>query len=82
LLHIHRYTGFYKGIQSAGAAVAWQIDNHNVSPMAQLIVNWILTTLSYPLLLVLMVLAVKENNEEEEEPVKQVAPSDDNGSVH
>jgi len=50
--------------------------------MAQLIVNWVLTTLSYPLLLVLMVLAVKENNEEEEEPVKQVAPSDNNGSVH
>ncbi|AES72681.1 UNC93-like protein 1 isoform X1 [Medicago truncatula] len=79
---LSRYTGFYKGIQSAGAAVAWQIDNHNVSPMAQLIVNWVLTTLSYPLLLVLMVLAVKESNEEVEEPVKQVAPSDNNGSVH
>jgi len=65
-LDLHRYTGFYKGIQSAGAAVAWQIDNHNVSPMAQLIVNWVLTTLSYPLLLVLMILVVKEDNNEEE----------------
>jgi hypothetical protein len=64
-----------------GAAIAWQIDNHNVSPMAQLIMNWV-TTIYCPLLLVLMVLAVKENNEEEEEPVKQVAPSDNNGSVH
>ncbi|AES72683.1 UNC93-like protein 1 [Medicago truncatula] len=63
---LSRYTGFYKGIQSAGAAVAWQIDNHNVSPMTQLIVNWVLTTLSYPLLLVLMILVVKEDNNDEE----------------
>lgn len=80
-MFFRRYTGFYKGIQSAGAAVAWQIDNHNVSPMAQLIVNWVLTTVSYPLMLVLMVLAVKEDNKGEEEPVKQVAAaSGDNGS--
>ncbi|KHN02143.1 UNC93-like protein [Glycine soja] len=71
---LSRYAGFYKGIQSAGAAVAWQIDNHNVSAMAQLIVNWVLTTVSYPLLLILVVLAVKEgDNRGEEEPVKEVA---------
>ncbi|TKY73989.1 UNC93 protein 2 [Spatholobus suberectus] len=79
---LSRYAGFYKGIQSAGAAVAWQIDNHKVSCMAQLIVNWVLTTVSYPLLLVLVVLAVKEDNKAEEEPVKQVAPSSaENGFV-
>jgi hypothetical protein len=86
-LHIlfYRYTGFYKGIQSAGAAVAWQIDNHNVSPMSQLIVNWVLTTVSYPLLLVLMVLAVKEDNnnnkEEKEFHVENISPPMHNGSV-
>ncbi|KAG5036020.1 hypothetical protein JHK87_010930 [Glycine soja] len=79
---LSRYAGFYKGIQSAGAAVAWQIDNHNVSAMAQLIVNWVLTTVSYPLLLVLIVLAVKQDNKGEEEPIKQVAPSSaENGFV-
>lgn len=72
---LSRYTGFYKGIQSAGAAVAWQIDNHNVSPMSQLIVNWVLTTISYPLLLVLVVMAVKEDENAVDEPVKQFAPS-------
>lgn len=72
---LSRYAGFYKGIQSAGAAVAWQIDNHSVSPMVQLIVNWVLTTVSYPLLLVLVMLAVKEDNNAQEEPVKQVVPS-------
>lgn len=79
---LYRYAGFYKGIQSAGAAVAWQIDNQNVSAMAQLIVNWVLTTVSYPLLLVLIVLAVKQDNKGEEEPIKQVAPSSaENGFV-
>jgi len=82
-LWLCRYSGFYKGIQSAGAAVAWQIDNHNVSAMVQLIVNWVLTTVSYPLLLVLVVLAVKEENKGEEEQAKQVAPSwAENSLVH
>lgn len=70
-----RYTGFYKGVQSAGAAVAWQVDTRKVSFMSQLIVNWGLTTVSYPLLMVLVFLAVKEGNKAEEEPTKQVAPS-------
>lgn len=65
-----RYAGFYKGIQSAGAAVAWQVDTRNVSYMTQLIVNWVLTTISYPLLLVLVMLAVKDDNDEaEKEPI-------------
>jgi len=34
-----RYSGFYKGVQSAGAAVAWQIDVHSVSYLHQLIIN-------------------------------------------
>lgn len=70
---LSRYAGFYKGIQSAGAAVAWQVDTRNVSFMTQLIVNWVLTTVSYPLLLVLVMLAVKDDNKAEEEPYKQVA---------
>ncbi|KAK9673094.1 hypothetical protein RND81_12G145600 [Saponaria officinalis] len=59
---LSRYSGFYKGIQSAGAAVAWQVDVHGVSYMNQLIVNWVLTTASYPLLFLLVTLAVKDKN--------------------
>lgn len=79
-----RYSGFYKGIQSAGAAVAWQVDTRNVPFLSQLIVNWVLTTVSYPLLLVLVFLAVKDNNiEAEEKPIKLAAPStsDNNSSA-
>nr|CAE04606.2 OSJNBb0004G23.4 [Oryza sativa Japonica Group] len=59
---LSRYVGFYKGVQSAGAAVAWQIDTHKTSLISQLIVNWALTTVSYPLLALLVFLAVKEED--------------------
>ncbi|KAH1214309.1 UNC93-like protein 2 [Glycine max] len=47
LVNEKKYNGFFKGIQSAGAAVAWLVDEHKVSFMSQLIVNWVLTTISY-----------------------------------
>ena len=60
---VRRYVGFYyKGVQSAGAAVAWQVDTHKTSLLSQLIVNWGLTTISYPLLAVLVFLAVKDED--------------------
>ncbi|KAL4574716.1 hypothetical protein LXL04_021552 [Taraxacum kok-saghyz] len=68
---LSRYSGFYKGVQSAGAAVAWQIDTHNVPYMNQLIVNWVLTTISYPLLALLVIKAVKDEDKVEED----VSPS-------
>lgn len=62
---LSRYTGFYKGVQSAGGAVAWQIDAHNVKKLSQLIVNWVLTSVSYPLLAILVMLAVKDEKKVE-----------------
>lgn len=59
---LSRYTGFYKGVQSAGWAVAWQVDKNKVPLLNRLIVNWSLTTVSYPLLAVLVILAVKDEN--------------------
>lgn len=63
---LSRYVGFYKGVQSAGAAVAWQVDTQKVSFLSQLIVNWSLTTVSYPLLVVLVMLAVKDEKTSEQ----------------
>ncbi|KAJ0053826.1 hypothetical protein Pint_00713 [Pistacia integerrima] len=59
---LSRYNGFYNGVQSAGSAVAWQVDSHKVPLLSQLIVNLSLTTVSYPLLLVLVMLAVKDDD--------------------
>lgn len=70
---LSRYTGFYKGVQSAGAAVAWQIDVHNVPFLNELIVNWVLTTISYPLLAVLVIRAVKDDEEVEGKPKEGAA---------
>ncbi|VFQ65397.1 unnamed protein product [Cuscuta campestris] len=58
---LSRYTGFYKGVQSAGGAIAWQVDAQKVAFFNQLVVNWGLTTLSYPLLGLLVFLAVKDD---------------------
>ncbi|OVA19963.1 Ion channel regulatory protein [Macleaya cordata] len=71
---LSRYAGFYKGVQSAGGAVAWQIDTNKVSLLSQLIVNWSLTSLSYPLLVVLVMLAVKDKNEAEGGKIEGSAP--------
>jgi hypothetical protein len=34
------YVGFYKGIQSAGAAVMWSLDSKKTSFMAEFASNW------------------------------------------
>ncbi|KAL6527019.1 hypothetical protein OROGR_016109 [Orobanche gracilis] len=59
------YTGFYEGVQSAGAAVAWQIDTHKVPFLNELITNWSLMTVSYLLLALLVIRAVKDDDEVE-----------------
>ncbi|KAJ2317098.1 hypothetical protein H4S02_004159 [Coemansia sp. RSA 2611] len=43
-----RYIGFFKGVQSAGAAVAWQLVARNVPFMNQLVANWVLLLVSLP----------------------------------
>ncbi|KAF6171019.1 hypothetical protein GIB67_005144 [Kingdonia uniflora] len=73
---LSRYVGFYKGVQSAGAAVAWQVDEHKAPYLNQLIANWSLTTVSYPLLAVLVFYAVKDKTEAEiSSTVDDVKPS-------
>ncbi|KAF3785047.1 UNC93-like protein 2 [Nymphaea thermarum] len=62
---LSRYSGFYKGVQSAGAAVAWQIDTHKTPLLSQLIVNWSLTTVSYPLLIILITFALNDDEKVE-----------------
>ena len=57
---LSRYSGFYKGVQSTGAAVAWQIDSQKVSLLAQVLINWGLTTIAYPLVFTVISLSVKD----------------------
>ncbi|KAG0649064.1 unc93 [Hyphodiscus hymeniophilus] len=40
------YVGFYKGIQSAGAAVMWSLDSGKLSYKSEFISNWVLLSIS------------------------------------
>ena len=42
--------------------MAWQVDRKKASLVSQLIVNWGLMTISYPLLALLVFLAVKDED--------------------
>jgi hypothetical protein len=62
--------------------VAWQVDTHKTSLLSQPIVNWGLTTISYPLLAVLVFFAVKDEDysvssveDGKEKQMKMAAPS-------
>uniref|UniRef100_A0A7N0VL48 UNC93-like protein 1 n=1 Tax=Kalanchoe fedtschenkoi TaxID=63787 RepID=A0A7N0VL48_KALFE len=70
---LSRYAGFYKGVQSAGAAAAWQIDARKVAPINQLYINWGLTSISYPLLAVLVMLAATDESSKSEAVVEKEA---------
>ncbi|KAI9500359.1 hypothetical protein GGI25_001060 [Coemansia spiralis] len=60
---LSRYAGFYKGIQSLGATVAWQLDAKNVSYLHQLIGNWVLLVISlFPMFYV--VATLKDHSED------------------
>ncbi|KAJ1954004.1 hypothetical protein EC988_002669 [Linderina pennispora] len=43
---LSRYVGFYKGMQSFGAAISWQLEAKGVDFMGQLIGNWVLFGIS------------------------------------
>ncbi|ORX69645.1 MFS general substrate transporter [Linderina pennispora] len=60
-----RYAGFYKAIQSVGAAVSWQLDAKSVAFRTQLIVNWVLLVIS-ALLMVYLSFRVKEQTDGED----------------
>jgi hypothetical protein len=40
------FVGFYKGIQSAGAAVMWSLDSNKLSFMSEFASNWALLSIS------------------------------------
>ncbi|KAJ1940770.1 hypothetical protein FBU59_003707 [Linderina macrospora] len=43
---LSRYVGFYKGMQSFGGAISWQLEAKGVDFMGQLIGNWVLFGIS------------------------------------
>ncbi|KAJ2738050.1 hypothetical protein GGI20_006336, partial [Coemansia sp. BCRC 34301] len=59
-----RYIGFYKGMQSFGSAISWQLDAKDVAPKNQLVANWVLFGISVPSMLY-VVWRIKEHSEDQ-----------------
>jgi hypothetical protein len=63
------YVGFYKGIQSAGAAVMWSLDARKIPLMDELLSNWILLTISLIFAAPVIFLKIKDHTAVEEDLV-------------
>ncbi|KAJ2272573.1 hypothetical protein EV176_003615, partial [Coemansia sp. RSA 451] len=60
---LSRYAGFYKGMQSFGAAIAWQLDIKVVT-LNQIIANWVLFGASVPPMLY-VIWRIKNHSEDQ-----------------
>ncbi|KAJ2135611.1 hypothetical protein IW136_004208, partial [Coemansia sp. RSA 678] len=60
---LSRYAGFYKGMQSFGAAIAWQLDI-KVITLNQIIANWVLFGASVPPMLY-VIWRIKNHSEDQ-----------------
>ncbi|KAI8870656.1 MFS general substrate transporter [Ramicandelaber brevisporus] len=70
-----RYAGFYKGIQSLGAAVSWQASAHTNTLIGFLIGNWVLIDVALAVMFV-VVIKIKETNYEAVDTVDPAAKED------
>lgn len=61
------FAGFYKGIQSAGAAVMWRLDDYKVPYMSLFASCWILLAGSLLIALPVMLLKIKDTVPVEED---------------
>lgn len=63
-----RMTGYYKGVQSAGAAVSFGVDAVKTPYLTEQLVSWLLMLCSMPLAL-LVIRTIKESNYEDEQTI-------------
>jgi hypothetical protein len=61
------FAGFYKGIQSAGAAIAWRLNGQKISYMTMFTSCWILLAGSLLVALPVMILKIKDTVPVEED---------------
>lgn len=54
------FAGFYKGIQSAGAAISWRLDGYNVSYMCMFTSCWVLLAGSLVIALPVILLKIED----------------------
>lgn len=74
------YIGFYKGIQSAGGAISYRINNSNLSATNEFLICWILLAVSLVIAVPVIIHKIRDEvNEEdsaEEETATEMEPAD------
>lgn len=74
------YIGFYKGIQSAGGAISYRINNSNLSATNEFLICWILLAVSLVIAVPVIIHKIRDEvNEEdsaEEETATEMGPAD------
>ncbi|RAL62467.1 hypothetical protein DID88_005033 [Monilinia fructigena] len=60
------YIGFYKGIQSAGGAISYRINNSNLSAMNELLICWILLAISLVIAAPVIIYKIRDEADGEE----------------
>jgi len=63
------FVGFYKGIQSAGAAVMWSLDSNNLPFMNEFASNWALLSFSLVCAAPVIFMKIKDHVSVEEDLV-------------
>jgi len=73
------FTGFYKSIQSAGAAGAWAADGGGIQYKTLFITTWVLLISGLLFALPMIYLRVKDHTELQDEALARM---DDQGKIH
>ncbi|KAJ8070612.1 hypothetical protein OCU04_000985 [Sclerotinia nivalis] len=67
------YIGFYKGIQSAGGAISYRINNSNISAMNEFLICWILLAVSLVIAAPVIIYKIRDEVDEEDTAGEETA---------
>lgn len=67
------YIGFFKGIQSAGGAISYRINNSNLSSMNELLICWILLAVSLVIAAPVIIYKIRDDADGEDTAGEETA---------
>ncbi|KAK6615494.1 hypothetical protein ACHAPF_001568 [Botrytis cinerea] len=67
------YIGFYKGIQSAGGAISYRINNSNISATNEFLICWVLLAVSLVVAAPVIIYKIRDETDEEDTAGEETA---------
>jgi hypothetical protein len=61
------YVGFYKGVQSAGSAISYRINNSDLSAINELLICWILLAVSLAMAAPVIIHKIRDESNDEDQ---------------